>query len=74
LHPDQYAYPALRTQREVAGGERRQKITAIGRLRKQHGTHRCQQLAAEIQFGGAVAVGQEAVIANALEAWRKRML
>jgi hypothetical protein len=74
LHLHQDANPALWAQPEVAGGERRQKIAAIGRLRKQQGADRCQQLAAEIQLFSAVAVSQEAVVANALEAGRKRML
>ena len=49
MHLHQDANPALRAQPEVAGGERRQKIAAIGRLRKQQGADRCQQVAAEIQ-------------------------
>jgi len=74
LHPYQDSDTTLRAQPEVCARDRHPKIAAIGRLWEQQGTRRCQQPAAEIQFGGAVAVSQEAVVANALEAGRKRML
>jgi len=73
-HPHQGANAALRAKAELTGGERRQKIATAGRLRQQQGTCRGQQAAAEVQFGRAVAVGQQAVVADALEAGRKRML
>ena len=65
MDSDEDAFPTLRAE-TVGGGECCQQVAAIGRLGQQLGGGRGQQLTAEIEFGLAVAVGQEAVIADAL--------
>src|SRR5438046_3697719 len=74
FHPYQDSDTTLRAQAEVCACDRHPKIAAIRRLWEQQGERRCQQPAAEIQFGGAVAVGQETVAADALKAGRKGVL
>ena len=69
MQADEDGLPALRTELGVVAGECRQELAAVGRLGQQWGTGGGQQLTAEREFGGAVAVGQEAVIADALKAF-----
>ena len=74
LQADEDGLPALRTELGVVAGECRQEFAAVGRLGQQWGTGGSQQLTAEREFGSAVAVGQEAVIADALKAGRHYVL
>ena len=74
LNGGQDSDAALRAQPEGGAGECGGKVVAIGRVRKQLLTRHGQQPAAQVQLGGAVTVGQEAVIADALETWRQDVL
>src|ERR1039457_7150345 len=74
LHANEDTAPTLRAQSEVGAGERGQQIAAVGRLGQQLGAGRGQQLTAESEFSGAMAVGQETVVADALETRRNYML
>src|ERR1017187_4312673 len=58
----------------MTGDEDCLKVAAIGWLGQQVGAGRGQQSAAESQFFSAMAVGQETVVADALEARRKGVL
>ena len=71
---DEDGLPALRTELGVVACECRQELAAGGRLGQQWGTGGGQQLTAKREFFGAVAVGQEAVIADALKAGRHYVL
>ena len=70
LQSDEDSRATLWAQPEVAAGECCQEVAAVGRLGQQLGAGRGQQLAAEREFGGAMAVGQETVVADTLEAGR----
>jgi len=74
LHADEDGLTALRAESGVGGGECCQEIATIGGLGQQLGAGGGEQLATECEFGGAVAVGQEAVIADALQAGRRHVL
>ena len=71
---DENSTAALRAQLGVGAGECRQQVAAVCGLGEEMGAGRGEQLATESEFGGAVAVGQEAVIADALEAGRHHVL
>jgi hypothetical protein len=60
----------LRAEAEIGTGESGQQVAAIGRLGQQQGGGRGQELAAEFEFGLAMAVGREAVVANPLKVGR----
>ena len=66
---DQQARTASRTAAEPAGVGGR-GVTAPNRAGQQVGYRESQQLAAALQALGAVAVGEKAVVADALEAAR----
>jgi len=51
-----------------------QKFPVVAGARQQLGAGRGQQLAAEFQLAGALAVGQEAVVTDALETRRRGVL
>jgi hypothetical protein len=56
-------------QRGMFGKELAQRM-GLCRQREKSGDGRRQQLAAEGEFGFAMAVGQEAEVTDALKAWR----
>ena len=68
LQSEEDSFPTLRAEPEVGVGECCQEVTAVGGLGQQLGAGGGQQLAAEREFGGAMAVGQETVVADALQA------
>ena len=68
------AFPHLWAEMEVGAGESGQEVAASGRLGQQLGTGGGEQLATERELGLAVAVGQEAVVADALQAGRRHVL
>ena len=55
-------------------GECRQEVATLGRLREKLGTGGGEQLATERELGLTVAVGQETVVTNALQAGRYHVL
>lgn len=59
---------------QVYAGERGKEIATLGRLGQQHRGGGGEQLAAENELGGTVAVGQEAVVADALKTGRDGVL
>ena len=60
------AFATLWAEPEVGAGEGGEEVVAVSRLGQQLGAGCGQQLATEREFGLAVAVGQEAVIADTL--------
>jgi hypothetical protein len=72
--PAEDACAALRAATKVNAGECAEEVAAIGGLGQQLGGERGQELAAESEFGVAMAVGQEAVVANALKTGRHGVL
>src|ERR1035438_7369640 len=57
-HANEDCFPTLRAEPEVGAGECCQQIAAVGRLGQQLGAGRGQQLTAESEFSGAMAVGR----------------
>jgi hypothetical protein len=75
LQSDEDSRATLWAQPEVAAaGECCQEVAAVGRLGQQWRAGRSEQLAAESEFGLAMAVGQEAVVTNAWQAGRQNVL
>jgi hypothetical protein len=73
LHAEHGADAAFRTQPQVRPGEGGVKVPVIGGHGEQVGHGGGQQPAADLQFLGPAAVGEQAVVADALKGGRQGM-